>query len=86
MKIKQFEQDLKKLCKKEVVVVTIGFYGRDHRSKKKNTVQQSFCMVVTTKHCLQQTLVWLQPQHSFVETEIFHLQCGRDHRFFLQQP
>ena len=37
-KIKKFRQDLKKLCKEEVVVTTIGFYGHDHKSNKKKTM------------------------------------------------
>ena len=38
MKSKQFRQDLKKLCKEEVIVVTTGFYGRDHRRLRSITL------------------------------------------------
>ena len=33
MKIKQFGQELKKLCDEEVMVMTNRFYGRNHRAK-----------------------------------------------------
>ena len=33
-KIKQFGQELKELCKKDVMVVTIIVYGCDHNSKQ----------------------------------------------------
>ena len=80
-KIKQFGQDLKKLCKEEVVIATIGFYGHDHKSNKKKTVQPRCnvvaTIVVTMETCRHQILVWSQPQ--ILAALCFCIfQCGRD--------
>ena len=51
-KSKQFEQELKKLCKEESMVVTTSVYGHDHNSKLRGRL----CSKVS---------VWLRPQKTF---------------------
>ena len=65
-KSKIFGQYLKNLCKEEVVVATIGFYGHDHRSMQEETTQQLCSVVVTIEDCLQQPLAWSQPHNYLV--------------------
>ena len=58
MKSKQFGQELRKLCKEEVVVATIGFYGCDHISMQKETMQQICNVVMTIEDRVNIYSVW----------------------------
>ena len=59
-KSKQFGQELSKLCKEEVVVATIGFYGRDYMSMQAEANAAKSRRGRDHRTCFHQTLsMWL---------------------------
>ena len=77
-RIKQFGQELKELCKKEAMVATTTFYGRDHKVILGGRLLQLRCSVVATMEHYHQ-LFGSRPQSFLAATEFYILQCGRDH-------
>ena len=51
MKSKQFGQELRKICKEEAIVMTIGPYGSDHRANSRSGYSaNSRCCPVTPQN------------------------------------
>ena len=79
MKIKQFGKNLKKLCMEEAVVMTIGFFGCDHRSRQDGNCATKFQHGRNHKTMSSANFSVVATLASLAAIVMFTLQCCRDH-------